>query len=175
MKRYSACGFRAAVATLLMIAALAAGSLSRAEQSLEKAPDFSLKDIRGKAVSMNDFRGKLVLLNFWATWCGPCLNEMSVLRQVQDQWREKGLVVLLINMGENASRVRGYAKRYALALPVLLDPNTELFVKLDVRKLPTSLLIDIDGTIVARKVGAFLSTENLEKEFIIPVFGKGKP
>jgi thiol-disulfide isomerase/thioredoxin len=124
---------------------------------------------------MNDFRGKLVLINFWATWCGPCLDEMSVFRQVEDQWRKKGLVVLLINMGESASRVRGYVKRYALTLPVLLDPNTDLFVKLGVRKLPTSLLIDSDGTIVARKVGAFLSTENLEREFILPVFGKGKP
>jgi hypothetical protein len=84
-------------------------------------------------------------------------------------------VVLLINMGESASRVRGYVKRYALTLPVLLDPNTELFVTLGVHKLPTSLLIDSDGTIIARKVGAFLSTENLEKEFIIPVLGKGKP
>jgi thiol-disulfide isomerase/thioredoxin len=169
------CGFRASVAALLMIAALTAGSLSHAQQSLEKIPDFSLKDINGKAVSMNDFRGKLVLINFWATWCGPCLDEMGVFRQVEDQWRKKGLVVLLINMGESASRVRGYVKRYALTLPVLLDPNMDLFVKLGVRKLPTSLLIDGDGTIVARKVGAFLSTENLEKEFIIPVFGKGKP
>jgi len=175
MIRYLSCGFRASVAALLMIAALTAGSLSHAQQSLEKIPDFSLKDINGKAVSMNDFRGKLVLINFWATWCGPCLDEMSVFRQVEDQWRKKGLVVLLINMGESASRVRGYVKRYALTLPVLLDPNTDLFVKLGVRKLPTSLLIDSDGTIVARKVGAFLSTENLEKEFIIPVFGKGKP
>ena len=100
---------------------------------------------------------------------------MRVLRQVHDQWREKGLVVLSINMGESASRVRGYVRRYALSFPVLLDPNTELFVKLGVRMLPTSLLVDKDGTIVARKEGAFLSIENLEKEFIIPVFGKGKP
>ena len=175
MKRYPACAFRAAIAALLMIAALTAGSLSRAAERPEKVSDFSLKDIEGKAVSLNDFQGKRVLINFWATWCGPCLDEMRVLRQVHDQWREKGLVVLLINMGESASRVSGYVKRYALSLPVLLDPNTELFVKLGVRMLPTSLLVDRDGTIVARKEGAFLSTENLEKEFIIPVFGKGKP
>ncbi len=175
MKRYSACTFRAAIAALLMIAALMAGSPGRAAERLEKISDFSLKDIEGRSVSLNDFRGKRVLINFWATWCGPCLDEMRILRQVQDQWREKGLVVLLINMGESTSRVRGYVRRYALSLPVLLDPDTELFVKLGVRTLPTSLLIDSDGTIVARKVGAFLSTENLEKEFIIPVFGKGKP
>ena len=175
MKRYPACAFRAAIAALLMIAALTAGSLSRAAEGPEKVSDFTLKDIEGKAVSLNDFQGKRVLINFWATWCGPCLDEMSVFRQVEDQWRKKGLVVLLINMGESASRVRGYVKRYALSFPVLLDPNTELFVKLDVRTLPTSLLVDSDGTIVARKVGAFLSTENLEKEFIVPLFGKGKP
>ena len=134
MKRYPACAFRAAIAALLMIAAPMAGALSRPAESPEKVPDFSLKDIEGKAVSLNDFRGKLVLMNFWATWCAPCLEEMRVLRQVHDQWREKGLVVLSINMGESASRVRGYVKRYALPFPVLLDPNTELFVKLGVRK-----------------------------------------
>lgn len=175
MKRYSACTFRAAIAVLLMIAALTAGSLSRAAEGPEKVSDFSLKDIDGKTVSLNDFRGNRVLINFWATWCVPCLEEMSVLRQVHEQWREKGLVVLSINMGESASRVRGYVRRYALSFPVLLDPNTKLFVKLGVRTLPTSLLVDRDGTIVARKVGAFLSTENLEKEFVIPVFGKDKP
>ncbi len=175
MMTYPACAFRAATAALLMIAALMADPMSRAAEQLEKVSDFSLKDIEGKSVSLNDFRGKRVLLNFWATWCGPCLDEMPVLRKVQDQWWEKGLVVLLINMGESASRVRGFVKRYALSFPMLLDPNTELFVKLDVRTLPTSLLIDSDGTIVARKVGAFLSTEDLEREFIFPVFGKVKP
>jgi peroxiredoxin len=175
MKRYTACAFRATIAGLLMIAAPMAGALSLSAESPEKVADFSLKDIEGKAVSLNDFRGKLVLMNFWATWCVPCLEEMSVLRQVHDQWREKGLVVLSINMGESASRVRGCVKRYALPFPVLLDPNTELFVKLGVKTLPTSLLVDKDGTIVAKKVGAFLSTENLEKEFIIPAFAKNKP
>ncbi len=175
MKKYPACAFQVATAALLVIAALMAGPMNRAAEQPEKVSDFSLKDIEGKSVSLNDFRGKRVLLNFWATWCGPCLDEMPVLRQVQEQWREKGLVVLLINMGESASRVRGYVKRYALSFPVLLDPNTELFIKLGVRSLPTSLLIDNDGTIVAKKVGVFLSTEDLEKEFIFPVFGKVKP
>ena len=175
MKRYAACAFRATIAALLVIAIPMAGALSRPAESPERIPDFSLKDIEGKAVSLNDFRGNLILMNFWATWCAPCLEEMRVLRQVHDQWREKGMVVLSINMGESASRVRGCVKRYALPFPVLLDPNTELFVKLGVRTLPTSLLIDSDGAIVAKKVGAFLSTESLEKEFIIPAFGKGKP
>ena len=175
MKRYLPCAFRATIAALLMIAVPMAGALSRPAEGPERIADFSLKDIEEKAVSLNDFRGTLVLMNFWATWCAPCLEEMRVLRQVHDQWREKGLVVLSINMGESAARVRGYVKRYALSFPVLLDPNTELFVKLDVRTLPTSLLVDKDGTIVAKKVGAFLSTESLEKEFIIPAFGKDRP
>jgi len=158
-----------------MIAVPMAGALSLPEEGPERISGFSLKDIEGKTVSLNDFKGKLILMNFWATWCAPCLEEMRVIRQVHDQWREKGLVVLSINMGESAARVRGYAKRYALSFPVLLDPNTELFVKLDVRTLPTSLLVGKDGIIVAKKRGAFLSTESLEKQFIIPAFGKNKP
>jgi peroxiredoxin len=175
MKKCPACAFRVTIAALLMIAAPMVGALNRPAEGPERVPEFSLKDIEGKAVSLNDFRGKFVLMNFWATWCVQCLEEMRVLRQAHDQWREKGLVVLSINMGENASRVRGYVKRYALSFPVLLDPDTELFVKLGVRMLPTSLLVDKGGAIVARKEGAFLSTENLEKEFIIPALGKGKP
>ena len=175
MRRYPACAFRATIAALLMIAIPMAGALCRPAEGPERVSDFSLKDIEGKAVSLNDFRVKLVLMNFWATWCVPCREEMRILRQIHDQWRDKGLVVLSINMGESASRVRGYVKRYALPFPVLLDPNTELFVKLGVRVLPTSLLVDKDGTIVAKKVGAFLSTESLEKKYIIPAFGKGTP
>jgi peroxiredoxin len=176
MKRNKHKAFRVMIATWLFISAwMAAEPESRAVDDLGKILDFSLKDVKGETVSLNDFQGKRMLINFWATWCVPCVTEMTILQEIYDQWIEKGLVVISINMGESESKVRGFVQRHGLSFPVLLDPNTQVFIRNEIRELPTTLLVDKDKTIIAKKVGLFLSKESLETELLRPAFGKGTP
>lgn len=176
MKQNAFVTLRLVIAALVFVAAwIASGTQGCEAGGSEKMLDFSLKDVNGEMVSLNDFQGKRMLINFWATWCVPCVTEMTILQEIYDQWIEKGLVVISINMGESESKVRGFVQRHGLSFPVLLDPNTQVFIKHEIRELPTTLLVDKDKTIIAKKVGLFLSKESLETELLRPAFGKGTP
>ena len=71
----------------------------------KQAPDFQLQSLDGQSVSLSSFQGKPVLINFWATWCPPCRGEMPYIQQVYEEWSDKGLVILAIDIGENPSTV----------------------------------------------------------------------
>ena len=87
------------------------------------APDFQLPDLDGQSVSLSDLRGKPVLLNFWATWCGPCRNEMPYIQAVYDEWSVRGLVVLAVDIDESPSQVQEFMESNRLSFPVLLDAD----------------------------------------------------
>ena len=127
------------------------------------APDFQLSDLDGKTVSLSDFQGKPVLLNFWASWCRPCRTEMPYIQQVYEEWSDKGLVVLAINIGESASRVEEFLQRYNLYLPVLLDIRQVVAPKYNIIYIPATFLIDQDGIIQDKKIGPFQSKEEIEE------------
>lgn len=133
-------------------------------QERQKAPTFILNNIDGKSISLIKLRGKLVLLNFWASWCIPCVREMPLFQKRHEIWAEKGLVFLSINCGEDLGTVRGFMQGYGFTFPVLLDVNSEVSVRYDVKYFPTNLLIDTDGTIIKRKIGAFENEEMMDKE-----------
>jgi thiol-disulfide isomerase/thioredoxin len=140
------------------------GGASRATGgNLPDAPDFSAPDLQGKSVSLSDYRGKVVLINFWATWCGPCIHEIPWLIELQEKYRERGLVILGVSMDEEGNsvvapwlenqkfEVNGAPAR--VNYPVLLggDPVAEKFGGLI--GLPTSLVISRDGKITKRFIG----------------------
>ena len=128
------------------------------------APDFQFYDPEEKPVFLSDLRGKTVMLNFWATWCGPCVYEMPYLQQVYQEWSDKGLVLLAINMGESSSRVNAFLQRYSVSFPVLLDPGQEVALKYNVSYIPTTFFIDKEGFIQAVKVGPFPNKKAIEDE-----------
>ena len=134
------------------------------------APDFQLSDLDGKTVSLSDFQGKPVLINFWASWCRPCRVEMPHIQQVYEEWADKGLVVLAINWGETPSEVKKFMRNYELSLPVLLDTKRLVAQQYDVWSIPTTFLIDKDGIIQAKIIGAFPSKAAIETKLgeIIP-------
>ena len=134
------------------------------------APDFQLQNLDGQTVSLSDFRGKPVLLNFWASWCGPCVYEMPYIQQAHDEWAGKGLMVFAVNQGESLSRVRKFLEEHNFSMPVLLDTNIEVGQKYRVVGIPTTYFIDKDGVIKGKKVGTFLSKEELEDylKLIVP-------
>ncbi len=109
-------------------------------------PPLALNDLAGSPRTLDDYRGRLVL-NFWATWCEPCRDEMASMQKLQNKLAGRPFVVLLVNYGEARARVADFVKREAIAFPTLLDPNQEAPRAWRVRVLPSSFLIGPDGRV----------------------------
>ena len=128
------------------------------------APDFQLKNLDGQSVSLSDLQGKPVLINFWATWCHPCIYEMPYLQQVYEEWSDKGLMVLAINIGESSAQVEAFMQSHDLSLPVLLDAKQAVAQKYNIWSIPTTFFIDKDGIIQEKIVCAFPSKIAIEEK-----------
>jgi thiol-disulfide isomerase/thioredoxin len=110
------------------------------------APDFELNRLDGSPVSLSSLRGRTLILNFWATWCGPCRLEMPLLQQVQQQYGEQ-VVVLTVNHDEPPEVVQGFVDELNLDLNVLLDPQARVAGLYKVRGFPSTVFIDPEGVI----------------------------
>jgi len=159
-----------AAAGALMGAGLLSGSLSKAAPSLVPAPKrsiapvFALKDSSGKDVRLGDLKGKVVLLNFWATWCGPCKAEIPWFNEFQRKQASTGLVVLGVSMDEEGWKVvRPYLQKMAVSYQVVLGDDGVAAKYGGIESLPLTFLIDRDGRIAARHVG-LTSKSNYEED-----------
>lgn len=117
------------------------------------AIDFALQDVDGGEVRLQDYRGQTVLLNFWATWCGPCRLEMPLFESRYRWLQDDGFVVLAVNAGESEAQVEQFRDELGLSFPVLLDPGGEVQRDYRVRGYPTSVFIDREGIIQAIHLG----------------------
>lgn len=125
-----------------------AACLDTTPQIGKTAPSFELPDINGKRYSLSDSKGKVILINFWATWCGPCKAEMPSLNNLFNTFKDEGFVVLAISVDSSAKPVQSFLKDKAIALPVLMDTEQDVyFDQYGVLGLPTSFLIDRDGIV----------------------------
>ena len=113
----------------------------------DTAIDFTLTNLEGEQVTLSDLRGKVVLLNFWAAWCGYCRVEMPDLQQAYDDYQDQGLVVLGVDVQEGAAPVAAFVQDLKITFPVLLDQQGRVTSQYRVRGLPTSLFIDRKGVI----------------------------
>jgi peroxiredoxin len=119
-----------------------------------EAPMFSLPDLTGKKIQLKDYRGRLVFLNFFATWCGPCREEMPGMERLFRTYQDKGLVVLAINMQESAKTVRPFVEELKLSFPALLDTKGSVSHEYGIRALPVSFLVGRDAHILWRAMGS---------------------
>ncbi|MCL5978674.1 MAG: TlpA family protein disulfide reductase [Nitrospirae bacterium] len=118
------------------------------------ATDFTLPDINGKKVSLSEFKGKVVILNFWATWCGPCRAEMPSLNKLYIEFKDKGLAVIAVSVDTSENPVKSFIKKHNLSFPVLMDKNKEVsFDEYGVLGLPTTFIIDKNGIIAEKILG----------------------
>ncbi|HYM82142.1 MAG TPA: redoxin domain-containing protein [Candidatus Limnocylindria bacterium] len=117
------------------------------------AADFTLKGLDGKTTTLSKLRGKVVLLDFWATWCGPCRIEMPRLQTLHREFKTKGLVVLGINQRETPKRAQDFMKKYGYTFPTLLDTQSAVAEKYQVQGIPTLVVVDPKGTIAAHFIG----------------------
>ena len=114
---------------------------------------FSLSDLKGNTHTLPDYKGKVVLVNFWASWCLPCLLEMPSMSRLADTLNEKDFEIVTINTSDAAGRIRETLKRLQVDLLVLQDPDSKTFMTWHGRILPTSYLFDHTGQIRYRAVG----------------------
>ena len=119
------------------------------------APDFQLIDLQGNWQALPDYRGKVVLLNFWATWCGPCRVEMPSMERVYQDLKDEGFAILAISSDPQGSIVtRPFVASQGLTFPILHDSDYRVSGSYGVRTLPMSFLIDRNGTLTQRVFGA---------------------
>jgi peroxiredoxin/outer membrane lipoprotein-sorting protein len=131
--------------------------LRRAGLKGEEAPDFTLKNFKGKPFALKQLRGKIVLLNFWATWCRPCRFEMPILQNVYKEFQEKGLEVLAIN-DEDPQASQRFLEENGITFPALTDTEGVMQIY-QIRAIPTMILLDRNGKVSWQNVGA--SSENV--------------
>ncbi len=160
---------------LLSFALLFAGlAPTPAEAVGEAAPGFTLRDINAKNVSLSDFKGQVVLLQFWATWCGPCQAEMPSLQKFYTELKDKGFTVLSISIDDAraSSMVKPLIMKNRYTFPVLLDTQTTVVAQYNPGKqIPYSVLIDREGRIQSVHMGYNPGDENGLRTEILALFG----
>ena len=139
---------------LLLALALPASAQGLKQWSGGATPTLALSDTEGKAHGLADYRGKVVLVNFWATWCGPCREEMPSMEALRASLQGRPFVVLAVNVGEGARAARAFADKMSLQFPLLLDQDTKTTRAWGARILPASFVVGPDGKIRYSYLGA---------------------
>ncbi|MEO6437024.1 MAG: TlpA disulfide reductase family protein [Tepidisphaeraceae bacterium] len=125
----------------------------------DAAPKFEVQTLDGKAVSTDSLKGKVVLLNFFATWCGPCVQEMPHLQALSETYKDKPVVVLSIAREQGADEVKKFVEQKKLTFTIALDPKREAYKQFATMYIPRSYVLDRDGKIVFQTVGFSDTTE----------------
>jgi peroxiredoxin len=153
---------RTIVITLLVTAALLVTVIATTRplnNSLTKvetapiAPNFVLQDSYGKQYSLADYRGKVVVINFWASWCPPCVSEMPSLQNAADKLAQHNISVLGIGVGENRDSVKRFLKSTPVSFPLLLDTSSEVMETWSAPSLPTTIIVNPQGRIALLALG----------------------
>jgi peroxiredoxin len=118
----------------------------------QPAADFTLRDLAGTEIQLKSLRGQVVLLNFWASWCGPCRLEMPVIEKLHHEFKDKGLQVFGIN-DEDVETIREYLSEFEYTFPTLVDEGQQVARLYRVRGIPTMVVIDRAGTVSHYRVG----------------------
>ncbi|MDP6102831.1 MAG: redoxin domain-containing protein [Dehalococcoidia bacterium] len=120
----------------------------------QHAPDFTLADLNGNRVNFSDFRGKVVFINFWATWCPPCRAEMPEIEAVYQEYKDRDVVVLSVDILELEDKVRQFVEKGGYSWVFVMDSTGEISKDYAIGAIPTSIFVDVDGIIRAVNIGA---------------------
>ena len=130
------------------------------------APDFSLKDLSGKTIKLSELKGKKVYINFWATWCGYCDQEMPDIEKIHNEFKDQNLIILAIDVAESDYIVKKYIDEKDLNFTVLLDKDGKISTNLyKVSGYPTSVFINSDGTI-SNTIEGMMTFEGMKSEIV---------
>jgi peroxiredoxin len=132
----------------------------------EKAPDFTLKDLSGRDVTLSSFKGKAVVLNFWATWCPYCRHERQSLKSLYEKYNDKDLVIIAVSIDKSSKTVKKYMEQHPAPHIVLTDPEGTAAALYNVMGMPTTFLIDRNGRINRKFPGMVEWTDSHVTEYI---------
>ena len=127
-----------------------------------RAPDFTLQTTDGHELTLSDFRGKVVMVNFWATWCVPCVEEMPFMQAVFEEWPQEDLALLTINVSDTAAEAQSFVDVRGFTFPVLVDSGGGVAVEYDATSIPRTFFIDTKGIIQEIQLGSFDSKGEIE-------------
>lgn len=121
---------------------------NRVLQIGDSAPNFTLVDMNGNKHNLAEYQGQGVFLNFWGTWCKPCEREFPIIDRYYNEYKEKGIQVLAVNIAESDFAVQNFIDRKGLTFPVLIDKNKSVLEVYNINPLPTTILINSEGKII---------------------------
>lgn len=134
------------LASALVLAALVSGAPAQAGAPLP-APDFSLPARDGGSLRLSDLRGQVVMINFWATWCGPCRQEMPLLQQIHARYEPLGFVMLGVNVEPDSAVAQQWLQGVPVTFPILFDQQNAVSAQYGIQGMPSSVLIDREGRV----------------------------
>ncbi len=174
------CGMAAAAALLLVVAPVCTAVRAQGFDvtpwpARTDAPPLQARDLHGQRWDLPTLRGKAVLINFWASWCAPCLVEMPSLQALARQHGPDRLVVLAVNFKESAPTAQRFVQRSGLDLPVLLDPDGAIARQWQARVFPTTVLVAADGRVQAVVRGELDWTGPQAAALVEPLFRTAPP
>ncbi len=131
----------------LIFSVLAATSLASSSLIGQLAPDFALKNASGENLRLSEFRGDVVMINFWATWCGPCRQEMPLLDELYSRYQRVGFNLLGVNIDDDSGKAMNMIAELDVSFPVLFDTRKEVSKLYKVDAMPVTILVDRDGRV----------------------------
>jgi peroxiredoxin len=113
----------------------------------DAAPDFTLKSLEGSNLRLDEYRGQVVLLNFWASWCGPCRQEMPLLDRLHHRYEDTGFAVIGVNVEGDAAPAQGIVDQTQVTFPILIDDGQKVSEMYNLQAMPSTVVIDRDGVV----------------------------
>ena len=131
----------------IILAIFAASSLASSTLEGQSAPDFVLKSSAGDNLRLSEYRGDVVMINFWATWCGPCRQEMPLLDDLYSRYQRVGFTLLGVNIDDDSRRAMKMIEELGVKFPVLFDDGKDVSKLYAVEAMPVTVLVDREGTV----------------------------
>ena len=132
---------------LLVLAIFMGSSLAASGLTGQTAPDFVLKSATGENIRLSEYRGDIVMINFWATWCGPCRQEMPLLDELYGRYQRVGFNLLGVNIDDDSRRAMAMVNELGISFPVLFDEDKKVSKLYEVEAMPLTVLLDREGTV----------------------------
>lgn len=166
----------AATLPLLLLGLWGAVLVARAQPAAglqvgDQAPSFALADLDGRPVRLADLRGRPVIVNFWASWCGPCVEEFPILARALDAHRGDGLVMIGVVVQDNSESARDFMRRMRAGWPAAMDPGDDTARRFGIYAPPETFFIDRNGTVAGRQIGQ-LTVADLNRQLAL-ILGTG--